>query len=380
MSFKPKQGKPAKKVTNFDGVVVYIDGDMLAFMCASANEKASIEVTHKSNPDKVLTFKSRTEFIGRSKVHFGGKVKIWNDKLKASGKKPYERKDFTITDVYEVADSVHVKHSIKNRINEILGHLGAPACKIVMGEGENFRHRIPLPKKYKHPRNDARRPDCLPIARRYIEEVYDTEVCHDIEADDRLSMIQYQGWENKLDNGLCSTLVVAVDKDALQTNGMLFNPATVKGIFTKPDIMNIQGLGKLYLSPKKEVKGHGRAWLYYQIAYGDKTDGYHPTAYFDKEFDEEGKQINKIKSFGPLTILEKFIDCETDAEYLQQLVYMYQESFPNGVQYTSHCGQEMDITAIEWMQMIADCAFMQRWPDDRFNVQETLDKLEINYA
>jgi hypothetical protein len=200
-----------------------------------------------------------------------------------------------------------------------------------------------------------------------MENVCKGEVVKGIEADDVLSMYQFKGHVDKLENGFYSYRTVAQDKDARQTDGELFNPTTdSNGKWTYPEPLIIDGLGSLYLNDKGDVKGHGRAWLYFQIMNGDDTDGYNPTKPF------------KIRC-GDKTVYKHLKECTTDKEYLEKLVEAYHGWFPDGVEYESHCGKEMKITPIEYMQLIGTCAYMLRWEGDKFDVFNLLNQEGVTH-
>ena len=366
MSFKPKQQadkEPVEKV--YEGIKHYADGDMLSFVIAAACEKKTVTATHKpSGGTKV--FKNKTEFHGRGKK-IGGWLGELNAGRESKDQKPFELKEFELEEVYVADDLENCLHSVKQKIRSIEEHLGVGGTNIVMGTGNNFRHDLLMPKRYKWNREGLHRPLLLTACREYLVNVKRAEMVTGIEADDKLAIYQYAGHTGFVKTGSHTTIVSAVDKDARGTDGQLNNPTTsTGGKFVYPEPLIINGLGELYLTPKGEPKGHGRAWLYYQILFGDPTDGYSPTD-------------GLIKGFGKKSAFDVLVDCTTDEEYLRCIVDCYKGWFPTGLQYEAWNGVEMDITAIEWMQMQTTCAHMQRWEGDYLDVEKLLTKLEIKY-
>lgn len=343
-----------------------MDGDMLSFVLAAACEKKTVVVTHKPTKTK-KEFKNKTEFQGRSKKTIGGWLGDLNKSRVEREQKPFTLEEFDFEEVY-VPDSIeNCLHSVKQKISNVEEHLGVSNTHIVLGTGNNFRHDLLMPTRYKANREGVHKPLLLAETRRYLVDIRGAEVCTGIEADDRLAMYQFEGHKAFKATGEYSTVVSAVDKDARQTDGLLFNPTTSNGgKFVYPEPLAVDGLGELYLNPKGEPKGHGRAWLYYQILNGDDTDGYNPTKGF-------------IRGFGAKSSFDGLIDCKTDKDYWQRIVEHYLEWFPQGLQYEAWDGTEMDITAVEWIQMMTTCAFMQRFPNDELNVCQVLDKMEITY-
>jgi hypothetical protein len=344
----------------------YADGDMLSFVIAAACEKKTVVVTHKPSKTEKI-FKNKTEFQGRSKKTLGGWLGDLNKSRVERDQKPFELKEFILEEKYEADSIENCLHSVKQKIKSIEKHLGQQKTHIVMGTGENFRHKLLMPKKYKWNREGSHKPLLLNETREYLTNIKKAEVCTGIEADDQLSIYQYNGHLGFLETGKHTTIVSCVDKDARSTDGQLNNPTTSSGgKFVYPEPLIINGLGELYLTPKGEPKGHGRAWLYYQILFGDPTDGYSPTD-------------GLIKGYGKKSAFDDLVDCKTDKEYWERIVEVYHDWFPTGLQYEAWEKTEMDIKPVEWMQMQATCAFMQRWKDDSLDVRKVLDKFEITY-
>lgn len=374
MGFKPTRTHNDEYEGVESDVKSYIDGDMLAFVVASACETKKVVATYKPT-GSVKEFKNKSEFWGRGKT-IGGWLGETNEARIEKGKEPFKKEQFEVVETYSSSPVENCLYSVKNKLLTFQKHLKTGKPRIVMGTGDNFRHELELPTRYKANREEMRRPELLDETRRFMIESLGAEVVTGIEADDRLAMYQYKGYQGFLNKGFYTTVVGAIDKDARQTYGMLMNPTTeiVKkngkqvSVFKYPEPLIVDGLGSLYEkgTKVKDYLGHGDAWLFYQILNGDDTDGYYPTKPFKK-------------NFGSKSAYDALVNCTTRREYLQKLVDVYHDLFPTGVQYVSWTGKEMDLKPVEWMQMMFQCAYMKRWVNDDTDIITWLNEEQITY-
>lgn len=315
-----------------------IDGDVLAFRAAAANEKRTVVATHIKS-GKECTFNNRTEL----KEFVIGK----------QGK--YNPLDYSVKDVQTPTSVAFVNHSMKATIKSICDFCGTSNYHIVVGGKTNFRDNLELPKKYKSNRDGTLRPILLADAKEYLIKKHGAEIADGVESDDVLTYYQYEGYKNKKKVVLCTN-----DKDARSHPGYLYN-------WTEEDakIVKVNGLGYLY-EQKTDVKGYGRKFSYLQMLVGDATDGYKPT-------DICGER------FGSKTALKLLGDLKTDVDCWKVLVEQYKTWYPDDTTYVAWNGNTHTKNWLEIFQMYVDCVHMQRWAGDRLIVSSVLDKLRINY-
>lgn len=313
--------------------IVAIDGDLIAFKAAAANEERSIEALHVPTGD-VRTFKHRTEM--KKAIALDGLL--------------FE--DFEITDVQTPEDISHALHTVKHMVQGIVEKAEADTIEMYMSGNDNFRDNLPLPEKYKGNRTDTLRPVQLKEVREYLVKKYNAVVYHG-EADDYLSIRQ---WEEK-DTG--NKLVVAsIDKDTYGCDGWMLNWDKMDKPFF------IEGLGKLWQDDKGKVWGTGFKWKCLQWLIGDDVDNLKPTFLCKVKYGEK----SAFKVLDPLT---------TYAECIKAVAGKYKEWYPGVVQYTDQCGREVEATWLDLMQTYFLGIHMKRWETDTPSVRSMLVKIGV---
>lgn len=329
--------------------IAAIDGDLLAYRAAAANEKRFVIAVHN-------------ETLEEERFDTATKFKEW-----AAGS-DFEVSDFTVTPGQEPNDLSHALRTIKTMIATITREAGCDSHHIVVSGKDNFRDSLPLPSKYKGTREGVARPTQLVECREYLINHQDAEVAVG-EADDLLVGYAYQGYKSGKRVVQCS-----IDKDAKHGPGWLYDWTTM----SEPEL--IEGYGGLTCTLKetarktakglpvveKIIKGKGRAFLYFQMIFGDAVDAYKPC------------EIAKVK-FGEVGAYELLKNATTDKEALEALVRQYKIWYKEPVTYQAWDGEMHTKDWLEIFQMYADCAWMRRWDGDRFDVKKVLDSLKIEY-
>lgn len=328
--------------------IACIDGDILAYRCSAANEKRFVVATHKDTLEK-FTFNTATAF------------REWAGS---------EADQYDVVPGQEAEDLQFAFRMMKELIQSITEKAGCEAYHIVVSGSNNFRLDLPLPTRYKDSRKESIKPLQLADCKKYLIHFHDAEISDGVEADDVLTGHMYQGYKDKERVVQCS-----LDKDAKHGPGWLYDWTTMdEPIF-------IEGYGGLELieTPTarkkadgtpvmdKAVKGIGRAFLYYQMVFGDPVDAYKPCELAKAKFGEIGA-YNLLKN------------CKTDKEAMEAVVAQYKKWYPEPITY--RCWKDElheNVTWLDILQMYADCAFMRRWEGDRLDVKKLLDKLKINY-
>lgn len=345
-----------------ENTTLVIDYDQIAFQAASALEKRSIKVIHKSSGN-TKEFDKRTDFWGSSKTTIGGWLGALNSSREKAGKKTFSKEDFDIEDVQVAPDNIAFTfQAAKTKIGGILDHLKVTKYRGVIGVGKTFRHLFQMPTEYKSERSEIK-PLQLSETKNYLVEQHNGDVVTDIEADDELEKYGYTGYQDYLKTGKFSYIVCSIDKDSLSTPSLLFNFYKEDGVFKTPQIILIDdSIGDIWVvekSKKKEVKGWGSYWLAYQMLMGDKTDSIRPYQDFD------------IK-FGDMTCYKLISQCKTQAELFQTVKDQYYEWFPTGVTFTSFDGVDVYLTTDEWLETIFQLVYMKRWDKDETTFESML--------
>lgn len=313
--------------------IAIIDGDLLAFKSSAVCEQRSIEVTHiPSNRKKV--FKTRREM----------KSFVDLDKF------PIE--DFLIKDVQTPEDVSFALHTAKQMIKKICDACETNQYEIYLSGPNNFRDKLPLPQRYKGNREGLMRPLLLSEVKEYLIKYHKAEVVEG-EADDKLSIRQWEGYKTKQKIIGCST-----DKDSLGTFGWVFNWDKMQ------EPMFIEGLGELYLDEKGKIRGHGNKWKYIQWTLGDTADGLNPTYLCGARFGEK-------------TAYKLFSNLKTEKECWKAVHDLYLKWYPQSVEYidqngAKNCADYLNIAQIYW-----DGIHMMRWEGDRVNIKQVMKNMEI---
>lgn len=313
--------------------ICVIDGDLLAFKSAAANETRSVEVTHVPT-GRIKVFKHLTEF----------KETIDLEKFPLT--------TFVINDKQEAADLSYALHTVKKMIEGICKTCKTDQYEIYLSGKDNFRDTLPLPSKYKGNRDGLMRPLQLTEVKDYLINVHKAEVVIG-EADDKISIRQYDGVKSKTKIIGCST-----DKDSLGTDGWIYNWDTME----KP--MLVKGLGELHIDEKGKVRGHGSKWKYLQWIVGDTIDGLNPC------------ELAKVK-FGEKSGYNALVDLQTEKECWRVVHDLYLKWYPESVEYIDQngakcCADHLDIAQVYW-----DGIHMLRWEGDKVNIREVMQKMKI---
>lgn len=243
---------------------------------------------------------------------------------KVEGIKPLSRKWYrTLLKTEECKEVIDYTNLV---INSWLNRAGCDAARFYLTEGsEQYRFKIAMLKEYKG--NSARKkekPPFFQFIKKYIEVEYKASVATDCEADDLMSIEQFQLNEVLVSEGaeqgskeakrFSKTVIISKDKDLRMIPGWHFNPDIKNGEKFWVDMIG-------HLEPKfdnerphiiKELKGTGLKFFYAQMLMGDTTDNYGglpmcgPTAAY-KLLDKvkKPKQMHKIvldaylKKYGP---------------------------------------------------------------------------------
>lgn len=326
------------------------DYDAIAYRSAAVTENTKIRAVHKTRGDEFV-FKNRTELYGHYKKKAGGFLA----QERAKGEEDYLPENFEIIEFSEPEPLSNALKIVKTAIESTNMDLKTKQHYGYLGGKGNFRVDISTLQKYKGNRDDMKRPTHLEDIKDYIRRNHGGIVVNDKEADDKEAEDIYWAWKKKEDK-----VGIILDKDYKCCEGNWYN-------FVDKKHFTVQGFGGLFLTAKSDVDGLGRLWKYYQIAFGDESDGYRADVQSDNKSTEK-MCYNLLK------------DCKTDKEAWEVLVKQYKYLYPEPKQITTWKG---DIITIDWLhciQEITDLQHMQRWQGDCISVRDVLTKLGIAYV
>lgn len=345
-----------------------LDLDQTCFVAAAGSEKRTIKAVHKRT-GKEKVFKTRTEFWGAGKKAIGGWLGDQNMNMEAKAKRagkeftPWGRDDFDIIDIQTPEPVEFCLHLLKTKVDAIMGLVDLKNGKGVLGGVNNFRLRIPSPEIYKGNREETLRPLLLGETREYVKKKYNAVVIDDIEADDYLSMLGFEGWRNYKKNGKFTHMIASFDKDQVQCPSLILNTMrdADERVWKHPLPMLIDdSIGEIWME-KGKVKGWGQKFFGYQMLCGDSSDNVKPYQNFDIRFGDKS-------CFDILSVVE------TEKEMWEVIMDQYVKWFPDGVKFKSHCGKDIEYTPGQWASSIFQMVYMKRVPNDPTTLAKLLKK------
>ena len=332
------------------------DYDALIYKCGFATEHRQIEVTHIPSGRK-RHYKNITEFWGRKKNEIEGKLGEINQARIEKGKSPFSKDEFEYSTIRYSEPIENVLHTVKHSIKNICEALGTDNYIGYIGKGDSFRLERSTILKYKGNREEALRPLMKDEITEYLVKHHNAKIVTGLEADDWCIIRAYKN-PNKI--------VVAVDKDALGCAVNVYNPDHPEwGVINGDCFGELQLIEKENTSGiKKEVKGYGRKFFYYQVAYGDDVDYYRSNCASET-------------SWGPVSAYNALDSTQNDREALQALVSIYQHLYPSPTKIIGWNGEEI---AVDWKYVfneVWDLARMRRHEHDIVVGTDVLKKFKL---
>lgn len=332
-------------------MTLLIDSDFVCFEAASLAEKRSVVVTHKQS-GRQKEFDTRTEFWGHWKTKSGGWLAEQNKQRSEKGLEPFSSDDFNIEDKQTSLGMGYAVNVIKTRMESICAKLGTSNVKHFVSGCKSWRIQHSTLLEYKGNRKDSLRPIHLEEVQDYVvNHLGGDRITNGFEVDDIVVM---EWHKNK------SNVIVAIDKDALGTGALVFNSNKMDSP------LDTSGLGKLWIDDKKEIRGWGRKWFYYQCLSADDSDNYAANCFSDV-------------TWGKKSAFNQLDGCHSDKECWQALVNGFKTLYPEP---KTVQGWKGDDILIDWkyvLQEMVDMAHMLRWEGDKIIVENVLDKLGISY-
>ena len=371
--FEEIQKKDISDLITKDTTLV-IDADGLAYIPSTIVQETYITVTHTKSK-RTMDFKNLTEFKGRGKgknISPDSWLGSTNTKRAVMNQSLFDLADFTIEQKQKDKLPLYIAtNAIDSHIKMLLEKTGCSDYLLLLGSGENRRHKLPLPKKYKSNRDSTLRPLALDACRSHMKENYKHKYVTGMEADDILSIYGFAGYQNYLKTGKFNYIVSTNDKDGFGTPSLLLDWAKNgdklkhENLFLIPDTS--KSVGGIDLI-KGELKGYGLMQIVHQCLTGDQADFYFAF-----------KNTNTDYSLGDKGLFEKLYGKTTPKDALQVIVDCYKEAYPEFVEFTAWDGSDQKLSWLEWAEMQFTCAYMPRSMKDTMSLEKLLKHFKVDY-
>ncbi|AUR89236.1 PIN domain-like protein [Vibrio phage 1.121.O._10N.286.46.C4] len=371
------------------------DFDTTVFQACSNVETKYIRVTNEETRyseefPNITTFWGRGKKIGESSA-----LGLLNVDRELDGREPFTKEDFVVENLqkmkYDTEEKTidQAKIQIYKAIKKVKEQFGIDNVRPVIGEGDNFRHKLDLCRPYKGERSPMR-PLVLKKVRKWVVEELKAIVATPrkdgemVEADDVVEYYGAKGYQHYRKHGKFNYLVIASDKDAQGNPKLLVNPDThsgehnpLKGKFKFPQAMLIEATdvtcGDLELVAKKstsEVKGYGFKFIMYQaLLGGDGADNYNALSHLGKDL-----------KFGDQAAYKALKPCKSAKECLQSAIDVFAEKLPYGVQYTTHDGRDLDVDCLTYMDTYFKVAYMLRSEKDTMDLYKLCEVFKVDIS
>lgn len=323
----------------------HFDLDCVKYASASAGEKRSVCVTHKTT-GRTLVVPTRTEWYGHWKTKTGGQLAEIN-KTRDS---PFAWDEFEYEDIQEPEPIENILHTSKLMVEKGVAASKADVVEYYLGVGDSFRVELSTLLKYKGQRLNMLRPVLLDEVTDYLSKKFKAQIISDYEVDDQVVMNSYR---NK------GHFVIGIDKDFLGSGSAFFNLNTPEKGIQRTDCF-----GSLHIDSKGYVKGIGRMFKLFQVCSSDTSDNYAANCVSDLKW-------------GDKSAYKALKGCRDDKELFQAAVDIFKKLYPEPKVVTGWRGNEINI---DWLYVMQECfhmAHMHRRPSDFVELKGVLTKLEV---
>lgn len=323
----------------------HFDLDCVKYAAASAGEKRSVRVIHKTSGREIVV-PTRTEFYGHWKKKEGGKLAEINKNRET----PFTWDEFEYEDIQEPEPIENILHTAKLMVEKAVKASGADKVEYYLGNGDSFRVAESTLLKYKGQRENILSPIMLGEVTDYLTKRFKAQIIQDYEVDDMVVMNSYKK---------PSHFIIGLDKDYLGSGSRFFNINT-----PEKGVQNTDCFGSLYIDDKGYVKGIGTMFKLFQVCSSDVSDNYSANCFSELKW-------------GDKSAYKALKDCRDYKELFQASVDVFKKLYPEPKTVIGWKGDSFDI---DWLYVFQECftmAHMHRWPSDFVNVKNVLNKLEV---
>lgn len=340
------------------------DADTWLLRAAKVVEQNYVIVRNKKTGVE-KRFKNQTEFWGHHKKKEGGWLADTVDFLNVPA--------WVKPEHFEIEECVELNPDITDHLKEAEKHfdfavgrakklVDADDYLLLIGGVGNFRYECAKRQPYKGERK------AKPLVFAELKELITTkyknkiELCNGIEADDQAGIYAWQNYQNYLKTKQWKYCFSYIDKDL----NMLISPSVNPD---KPE----QGIH--YQTPLEAARCFAS-----QCLTGDRTDHIAGVGKIGEEFYQDLNLKCRSGGVGKATALQILEDCTTPKQMFERVIAAYKNSFgtePHA--FTTHTGEEIEWTWIDYLQDSARLLWMMRTPEDVYDIRVTLDRLGVDY-
>lgn len=364
-SYKPNTNVPSAKEAKYE--CCYVDFDTVLYRAASSVQQNFINVTYKPT-GKVKRFDGVSKFYGLGKK-IGGWLGERNAEREAKGLTPWGLEEFEIE---EAAELKEVPPDYENIIDWAMSQIDikvgdikrySEAATYVLGIGgkSNFRYDAAHILAYKGKRKA--KPILFEELREAFIDKYKSKVMiarDGMEMDDEVSCKGWESYREFLKTGKHKYVIAYLDKDLNMIPCPSFNYDKCEEGITTP---TIEDCARAFTS---------------QLISGDlSTDNIQGLPNITEGFAKK-HGLPKPRGIGKATALKLLEDCNTPKEMYTRVVEAYQDYYGlEPLKFTSHRGIESERNWLDMLRENALLLHMMRKPDERFDIAETLKRMEI---
>lgn len=348
----------------------YVDFDTVLYRAASTVQQNYIIVTHKAEGWKER-FDGVSKFYGLGKSKSGGWIGEQNASREEQGLPLYKAEDFDIEELAELKETpTEYKDIIEwamSRIDYTVGDIKktCDADKYVLGIGgnSNFRYEVAHILPYKGKRKS--KPLLFEELREAFISKYKSKVSiarDGMEQDDEISIKGWQSYYHFLKTGEHKYVLAFIDKDLNMVPCPHFNYDKCEDGISTPAI---EDCAKAFCT---------------QLIAGDlSTDGIQGLPNLSEDFAKK-YGLPKPRGVGKATALKLLEDCKTPKQMYERVIEAYQTYYGlEPFKFISWRGVESQRTWLDMLKENAILLHMMRKPNERYDIEETFKRMEINY-
>lgn len=348
----------------------YVDFDTVLYRAASMVQQNYIMVTHKAT-GKSKRFDGVTKFYGKGKAQDGGWIGEQNQRRSEAGKPLIKAEDFVIEEMAELREVPPeykdvmdwALSTIDYKVGDIKKTSQAETYVLGIGGSSNFRYDAAHILPYKGKRKP--KPLMFEELREAFINKYKSKVMiarDGLEQDDEVSI---KGWESHrhfLKTGKHKYVLAYIDKDINSVPCPYFNyDKCEEGIITP----TIEDCARAFCS---------------QLLSGDlSTDNIQGLPNLGVEFAAK-YGLPKPRGVGKATALKVLEDCKTPKEMYERVIEAYKAYYgTESFAFKSFRGEESNRTWLDMLRENALLLHMMRKHDERFDIEQTFKRMEIDY-
>lgn len=341
---------------------IFIDADTPIFKAAKSVQTDYIVATHKGSGWS-QRFKNITELWGHHSKKAGGWLAERNQSNPDDQWKP---EDLVVEELAELSTEItdHLEYTFM-QFNSFIGRVKkwnfADDYFLFIGGEGNFRYDAAQIQPYKGLRKD--KPLLFQELKEKIVQQYQHKIklSNNRESDDELSMVAWDNYLNFRKTGVWNNLISFVDKDL--------------NMCPSPRINYEHDAPEVYIPTIEECA----LAFCSQLLSGDLTDNIAGLPNFTQDMQEK-YEMGKTRGIGVATAQRFLRTCKTPKEMYERVVEAYKSYY--GVEkkeVTGYRGNKLKYNYLDYINEWAVLLWMQRTPDDKFDIRERLVAMGIEY-